>query len=141
MVTHSQHSFLFLHSCPQCNIDFLGSKRDKYCSKECQVKHNNLNFKTNNPHYYRYNRLPINGKNVVVRKREYLDKCELCGIINPNRIYWHHWDDFKPELGIWVCGKCHWLCESVEYSPDYRLMERYKEFKRRLENGETNLLL
>jgi len=41
-----------------------------------------------------------------LNKRDRPDKCEICG--KQKRIlHYHHWDDLKPELGLWVCRFCH----------------------------------
>ena len=42
---------------------------------------------------------------------------------------WHHWDDKYPELGLWLCAKCHWLAESVECDPHQKLMDLYKKLR------------
>jgi len=57
----------------------------------------------------------INGKRVVVKcnKRPYPDNCEMCQK-KVNRLGYHHWDDNKPEQGIWICYPCHIVAECVE---------------------------
>ena len=60
--------------------------------------------------WHRQNILMINGKSVRVRKRKRPnDTCEICGRV-VNRLDYHHWDNNRPELGIWVCRSCHRGC-------------------------------
>mgnify|MGYP001615358700 CR=1 FL=1 len=78
----------------------------------------------------RNNILPINGKLVRVNKRPRPnDTCEVCGITTPKLDY-HHWDDSRPELGVWVCKKCHNIAEGV----DNGLALNYLELKRSISN-------
>jgi len=79
--------------------------------------------------YRRLNVLYTNGGRIRVRKRKFEGFYELCGKIIEKRPFWHHWDDQHPEKGLWLCGKCHWLAESVEYDPNQQLMDKYKYLK------------
>lgn len=74
------------------------------------------------------NRLSINGSYVRVRKRKFYGFCELCGLRIKRQPCWHHWDDSRPELGIWVhVGKCHRICEAFEHIPLGLLYLQIKE--------------
>jgi len=75
--------------------------------------------------WHRSNILTIDGKYVRVKKRPRPDDiCEICGRI-ASRINYHHWDDTKPELGIWLCRPCHFMAECI----DHDLHSRYLELK------------
>jgi len=60
--------------------------------------------------------------------------CELCGKIK-SRMSYHHWDDLRPSMGIWVCYSCHDIAEGVEAGLD----ERYLQLTDKIEYLE-NLL-
>ena len=79
--------------------------------------------------YARNNLLRVNGKVIKVRKRKFAGKCELCGILINLYPRWHHWNDKHPELGMWLCGKCHWLADSIEYDLDNKLRNKYFQLK------------
>lgn len=32
--------------------------------------------------------------------------CSLCK--RTSHLAYHHWEDEKPEIGLWVCNRCHW---------------------------------
>jgi len=32
--------------------------------------------------------------------------CTLCG--RKSYLTYHHWQDDKPEIGLWICNPCHW---------------------------------
>lgn len=72
----------------------------------------------------------INGKHVVItglHKREYTRKCELCDKLPKKRLYYHHWLDDFPGVGMWLCFKCHMLAESVDERSE--LIDKYVELK------------
>lgn len=50
--------------------------------------------------------------------------CPICESI-PSRFFWHHWDDSRPKLGIWVCPYCNIIVELE----DRGLVDRYRELK------------
>lgn len=78
----------------------------------------------------RATRLGVNGKSVRVDKRERPnDICEICGN-HSIRLCYHHWDDSKLELGIWVCMFCHHMCEGIEKG----LHIKYQELKVVIQN-------
>jgi hypothetical protein len=65
--------------------------------------------------YVRENFLCLNGNNHVrVKKRPFTIRCELCGKEQEFHKAYHHWNDEKPELGIWICLSCHNIAEGVE---------------------------
>ena len=71
----------------------------------------------------------INGERTFVRKRPRPnDICELCGK-ESLKLEYHHWDDDNPELGIWVCYRCHRTVEGA----DKGLVQKYFELKQLIE--------
>ena len=48
-----------------------------------------------------------------ILKRPRPDNCEICHK-QRNRLEWHHWDDNKVELGMWLCIRCHSGAEFLE---------------------------
>ena len=50
--------------------------------------------------------------------------CPLCDSI-PSQLYWHHWDNNHPELGMWLCPYCNIIVELEEKG----LVEKYKKLK------------
>ncbi len=38
--------------------------------------------------------------------------CEICR--KQRQLVYHHWDDEKPELGMWICRGCHFKAEDIE---------------------------
>lgn len=82
-----------------------------------------------NPKYSFKNRLMINGKMVTVRKRPYEGYCEMCGKeVETKAINWHHWDDERPEYGLWLDFFCHGAAEAHEQNgikvPKYEEMKQ-----------------
>ena len=75
------------------------------------------------------------GEQVVIKhlhKRDRTEVCELCERSRGRRLYYHHWDDDNPSLGIWVDFKCHRLVELVDQEGIYntiRRMVKYVGFK------------
>lgn len=70
--------------------------------------------------YKRQHSLPDKNGNIVsgVNKRMYPEDglCELCHGKNKKckRLLYHHWDDNHMEQGIWMCGFCHGIAESID---------------------------
>jgi len=72
-----------------------------------------------------------------VFKRPYTGYCELCGKVfdgENRKLAYHHWDDSdvkpgKKVKGIWVCEKCHRVCDMVERKELY-IIQRYLKLKR-----------
>lgn len=62
-------------------------------------------------------------------------KCELCGKIK-NRMAYHHWDNSRPSMGLWLCYNCHNIAEGVEN----KLEMKYLGLKKEIENIEDMLL-
>jgi len=91
-------------------------------SRAVQIRHGNKNVKkyqktefylNYSRNYKRQNILVIDGKVVRVNKRPRPDNCEVCGRI-VKRLDYHHWDDDKPEFGIWLCQSCHKMAEGID---------------------------
>lgn len=104
-------------------------------------KHKEL-YKERSRNWRRNNTISI-GKNkyiVTKNKRNYpLDgRCELCGNEGiSKRLYYHHWNDNKLELGMWVDSKCHGLIEAIDKFGKNKckgLIKEYEEFTKRLES-------
>lgn len=72
----------------------------------------------------------IDGKSIVLtglHKREYTRVCELCGKGPRKRLYYHHWLDDFPWIGMWLCFKCHMLAESIDEKRD--MLDKYLKLK------------
>jgi len=86
-------------------------------------------------HYLSSNRLPngaIHSKGFV--KRPYTNYCELCGEQITKRMAYHHWDDLKPELGVWCCWTCHRIAEALECSNFELIKNCYLNLKQHIKN-------
>jgi len=73
-------------------------------------------------------------KHVKAKKRPYSPTCEMCGCPDSKwskSHHWHHWDDSKPEQGLWLCNyMCHTIAEGVEKGIDVAgLVRKYEELK------------
>ena len=84
----------------------------------------------------------INGvnKRYPVNKRACPNLCELCerDKLQSGRaikLYWHHWNDDKLEMGLWLCRSCHQFVEILEYKGT-TFVAKYMELK---EEKEKNL--
>ena len=68
----------------------------------------------------------------VCEKRKFNNECEMCGKPLEKNPRYHHWNDDKPELGIWVCAHCHFKCEIIEDTEFYLFKEKYLELKNKI---------
>jgi len=59
--------------------------------------------------------------------------CEICG--RTARLRYHHWEDTKPHVGIWICEKCHRPIEFIDFPPDIDFTEKYLAKKAVIEKG------
>lgn len=62
----------------------------------------------------------IDGKHKVftnLKKRDYPYKCELCTEFKKGRLYYHHWIDSMPHIGIWLCYFHHRVAEALDQNP------------------------
>jgi len=50
-----------------------------------------------------------------VKKRPYPGYCEICGRRKEKNLHYHHWDDSRPYLGMWLCGSCHGSATVIEH--------------------------
>jgi hypothetical protein len=80
--------------------------------------------------YLRNNRLQLNGKFLIVRKRPFQGFCELCGKPVESNPRWHHWDDEHPEKGLWLDIFCHGAAEAHEQNGVE--VPLYQELKERI---------
>lgn len=84
----------------------------------------------------RHSVLGSSGK--VFRNLEKRKRPEICEICNDpvKRLHYHHWDDKKPNNGIWCCVRCHFL---IEYYEKIKIKEnkdkiiRYEYLKKSIE--------
>lgn len=67
-----------------------------------------------------------------LNKRPYTGYCELCGKKQDKRLCYHHWDDNKPDMGIWMCNPCHWFVEGIERGLQLR---KYLDLKEKIESS------
>jgi hypothetical protein len=70
-----------------------------------------------------------------VGKRPYTKSCEICGKSPKLSLHWHHWDDDHPEIGLWLCPKCHMrvnMYEINQIEPDF--VRTYLRLKREVSN-------
>ena len=81
----------------------------------------------------------INGvtKHYRVLKRPRPELCELCTKLSP-RLDWHHWDDGRLELGMWLCRPCHMLAEALERGLDTFHIKKYFNLKSLLTSNIDN---
>lgn len=111
------------------NKDKVREYNNQYYHNKPNIKNWRLKNKSKLSDYYRHNILTVNGKRIVVRKRKFEGYCELCKEIVSNNFkfpHWHHWNDDKPEEGMWLCPACHRIAEAVEHDPKLVLMKEYK---------------
>lgn len=64
-----------------------------------------------------------------LHKRPRPETCEMCGEGQGKRLYYHHWDDDDPSLGIWVGFKCHRLVELVDSKGIYGVVSLVKQYE------------
>ena len=73
----------------------------------------------------------LHGKLLSIPKRKRpAEICEICHY-GAKYLAYHHWDDARPWLGVWVCSRCHTLAEIIDYlishKPNY-LQSRIEEY-------------
>lgn len=69
-----------------------------------------------------------------LRKRPHPGECELCGLAYNHegksiRLEYHHWIATYPEIGLWLCHKCHTAAEFLDLSECPYLANRYYDLK------------
>ena len=75
-----------------------------------------------------YIRSSTNGVRVKIRaqKRPHTITCEICAKVPTKGVLgYHHWDDARPSLGIWLCTFCHIFVTFVERG----YAQKYAELK------------
>ena len=65
-----------------------------------------------------------------LKKRPYPGHCEMCKKTAP-RLSYHHWDDSRMSMGIWLCSNCHWFVEGYEKGAN---LKTYLTLKTQLES-------
>lgn len=73
-----------------------------------------------------------------LKKRQRPNHCELCRrTLNdgsqPIRLEYHHWNDVYPEIGLWLCYKCHHFAEYLDQPGAAQMIYVYKILKDRAE--------
>jgi hypothetical protein len=56
-------------------------------------------------------------------------------ITEKKRLEYHHWDDSRPSMGIWMCYQCHRLAERIDDIDGGnvdRLIEAYRNMKQEI---------
>ena len=56
----------------------------------------------------------LDGRWKGLNKRQYTGICELCGC-EKDRLEYHHWDDQYPDMGLWLCFRCHRHAEALDH--------------------------
>lgn len=94
---------------------------------------NREKINTRQKEYNKKHSLTTNGKRYYgLNKRPRPQICELCGQIVKYLSY-HHWDDNDMSMGVWVCYKCHCICEAIEHQQFTSISEKYREMKKIIE--------
>ena len=73
--------------------------------------------------------LAVQGKHQKVNKRPRPESCELCKW-GHKILHYHHWDDNNPELGLWLCGRCHTIVGGWEKN----IIAEYLKLKEQITN-------
>lgn len=90
--------------------------------------------------YARNHILKIQGKVIILnkRKRPFSNQCELCKE-KQQRIEYHHWNDRKPENGLWLCFDCHRLAERMDKF-GLKIARKYFKLKNEIEESKNQKL-
>ena len=72
-------------------------------------------------------RIRMSGKTRVkiLRRPPKPEICPLCENSDHTVLYWHHWNDSKPEVGMWLCPHCNAMVEL----DDRELVDKYRELQ------------
>lgn len=75
-----------------------------------------------------------------LRKRPRPHHCELCHHFHnengrPIRLEYHHWINEYPEIGLWLCYKCHHFAEYLDRSGATMSVSIYYTLKREAEQN------
>lgn len=80
--------------------------------------------------YRRQHTLGTSKGRIAVHKRPRPNNtCEVCGG-EFKRLEYHHWNEALPELGVWVCYKCHQRAEMVDKAWEH--LEKYLSLKQEI---------
>jgi hypothetical protein len=80
----------------------------------------------------------IKGTRVQTWLRPRPTSCELCSREGV-RLFHHHWNDDKPELGVFVCWECHKVCELVDELTLENISKKYLELKEDTEEQRSRI--
>lgn len=74
-----------------------------------------------------------------LHKRPYPDYCEWCGltkpmVTSPRHLEYHHWDDNRPSIGLWLCHSCHRVAEFVDNGEYVHAIKSYLALKDAVES-------
>jgi hypothetical protein len=80
------------------------------------------------------------GKNYILkvkfkRRQPSSGKCESCRR-KAGRLQYHHWMKSKPEIGIWLCNRCHMTIEALERG----YYNRYFSLRNSLTSGKIRIV-
>jgi len=81
-------------------------------------------FAVHHKNYIRRHQISTTNGIVKANKRPRPDSCELCGR-SPSKLDYHHWDNKKPHLGLWLCMSCHIFAGRIEEG----MVDKYLELK------------
>ncbi len=91
-------------------------KEKQFVYKEKNKEKINQRIKNYSRKYY-INTRDGDGNRIKIKceKKDYPsnNECELCKRIR-KRLSYHHWDDDKPWLGMWLCNTCHFTAENID---------------------------
>jgi len=73
-------------------------------------------------------------------RRPYGGYCEICGIDHIKNPHWHHWDDKDLSRGLWLCFRCHFFVEGVEYGLTASHVNKYLDLRKEI-GGDSLLKL
>lgn len=71
-------------------------------------------------------------------KRPHPGHCEICANSKnenglPLKLEYHHWFPNCPEVGMWICFKCHRIAETVESDSLTLFVQLYTNLKTQIE--------
>jgi len=131
-VHFSYNNIMDMRHCSLCgkflSKDKTGGNGYYYCSKKHSAESRRIKQRDLHRGKYLYLLGEVGKRHPVrVNKRPRPNACELCGK-ERDRFHYHHWDDKKPERGMWVCMRCHSHITACEKG----FCEKYLKLKNKL---------